>query len=150
MRYSARPARSLFYLSRFSALGVERSRRGTRRPRSAEGPGRTATFSRRGEDYDAPGPPHRLKKVVVPPFKMRGRAPSLRRALQSGSQVHKRASPRGTWLWTCQKPCGYPPSGKQKAEPFKILEARKDPWRKTEGEEVWAGGPATIVTSPDL
>ncbi|MFZ8840540.1 MAG: hypothetical protein ACO2PM_16810 [Pyrobaculum sp.] len=36
---------------------MERSRRGTRRPRSAEGPGQTAPLPRRGEDYDAPDPP---------------------------------------------------------------------------------------------
>jgi hypothetical protein len=92
-----------------------------------------------------------IEKVAVPLFMMRGMVPSPEGlAPQSGGRVQKRVSPRGTLLWTCQKPCGYPPSGKQKAEPFKILEARKDPWRKTEGGEVWAGGPATIAMSPAL
>jgi hypothetical protein len=94
--------------------------------------------------------PNRLKKVAIPPFKMRGRAPSLRRAWLCRAVAMFINVLTGTWLWTCQKPCGYPPSGKQKTEPFKILEARKDPRRKTEEAEVWAGGPATIAMSPDL
>jgi len=59
MRYSAQPARSVFYLSRFSVLGGLSNRR----PRSAKGPGQTARWGLRHA-----WSPKRLKKVTIPPF----------------------------------------------------------------------------------
>ncbi|GEM_PF-4136070 len=135
---------------RFSALGEERGLRGHSAAQVSRGAGADGASPAARWGLWHAWPPKRLKKVAIPPFKMRGRAPSLRRAWLCSAAARFINVPTGTWLWTCQKPRGHPRSGKQKTEPFKILEARKDPRRKTEEAEVWADGPATSPALMDL